>query len=141
MVQAHIFVIGFTILSALPVFANSVWLECSGHLVGLNEANKTYIVNDDYVTDKGAGKVWGKWFQGSAIFRPHQVEFTITETLQNRGSSYILRNRLVISRVDLRYDRYFSKKKNDENWTIESAGFNPTGTCTVTKDPGIKNKI
>ena len=130
-------------LAALPADANSTWLECSksGYLINLDERTKSYTLNDWSCKQNGVQSVCGNWFHGPAIFSPGQVEFVFIETMGNRGDNYILRNRITISRIDLRYHRYFSRKVNRNPWTEESAPPSSTGICKIVEYTGTINKF
>jgi hypothetical protein len=141
--QVTLLIFGATIISIKPAYASStVWVKCGrDYIIGLNERNMTFTLNDDYYIRNGMLQVAGRWFHGKALFTPHKVEFTFTHALQRGDTGVILKDRVEISRIDLHYQRYVSKKTGNSEWTSESAGFNPTGLCIKIKEPSVKNQI
>jgi hypothetical protein len=120
----------------------SIWVKCGkDYIIGLNNRDKTYTLNDDSFIRNGKLQVTGRWFHGKAAFTPYKVEFTYAEAFHHRGTGVIIENRFEISRIDLHYQRYVRKKIGNSEWTPESAGYNPTGLCIKTAEPSFKNKI
>jgi len=101
-----------TVLSINPAQASpSIWVKCGkAYIIGLNERDKTYTLNDDSFIRDGKLQVTGRWFHGKAAFAPYKVEFTYAEAFHHRGTGVIIENRFEISRIDLHYQRYVRKK-------------------------------
>jgi hypothetical protein len=131
-------------LFSFPVYGKSVWLECpksEGYLLNLDEKRRTYTLNDWFLYHKGTLQLGGEWHHGPALFSPRQVEFTFAKTIVNNGKRYFLKKRIKISRIDLRFQEFISRKIDDGEWSEESVGFSQDRSCVITRDPGIKNRI
>jgi hypothetical protein len=123
---------------SLPVAAKSVWLECGKDRFYLDEEKREYSTTRN-----------NEVIQGSAVFFPSQIDFSVPlATFGNDGSG--IRYDYSINRKTLEYQKKVMSRRvmslsfaySDTGWVQQKGDHSLTvGTCKVIKNPTEGNKI
>lgn len=125
--------IGFLFLIySSPSSAKSIWLECGGTEFNLDDSKREYSTTIGYSV-----------FQGSAIFFPTQIDFSVPIYINEKGGGF--RYDYSINRKTLEYQKKsmnrFITSLRDTGWVQQEGSSLTTGTCKIIKSPTKGNQI